>query len=426
MHGKMAVFYAISRGADGTWIPTMLPMGSTWGPALGQTTTVAMIAYREGPTDPDLGLRVPSGCIPAILYIVDKDEAVIGYILICIDNVAVVCKDQAVTNAWFARLNRNAKALGIFPFKKEDRTHWTDAHFEFIGLQYEHGRWRHCPDRILKWAKRYGTTEGDGTLRNLDEEVLQSVVGVLVWDKRLRIEDMTGMREVFGIQRRALSQNNPTPPTTHEIAAIQEKWATLLRNDFQEWSESTWPPKHAGRPTTVLVTDASEPRWSWLEMRDGEVTRDAKGTVHNPNDVFPAVPDNETPKADTTVAALAIYYKELFTVLLAFRALAKEGRTNVDITLVGDSQAVIGSIRRKMGPEPAWWMLDEIIDLVTANGWGLVLKWVESDGNVAHSATHVETITAYRTARSWLVSQSDDYPPAVGGNAKRDREGKII
>ena len=127
-------------------------------------------------------------------------------------------------------------------------------------------------------------------------------------------------------------------------------------------------------------------------MRDGEVTRDVRGTAHNPNDVFPAVPDSETPKADTTVAFQAIYYKELYTVLLAFRAVAKEGRTNIDITLVGDSQAVIGSIRRKMGPEPSWWMLDEIIDLVTANGWGLVLKWVESDGNVAHSATHTRRV----------------------------------
>ena len=119
MHGKMAVFYAISRGSDGTWLPTVLPMGSTWGPALGQTTTVAMIVYREGPTDPDLGQRVPPGCVPAILHIVDKDEVVIGYILICIDNVAVVCRDPAVTNAWFTRLNRNAKALGIFPLKRK-------------------------------------------------------------------------------------------------------------------------------------------------------------------------------------------------------------------------------------------------------------------------------------------------------------------
>ena len=110
-----------------------------------------MIAHRRYDSDPDLGLRVPKDCIPSTLEIVDAEENVIGYIMICIDNIAVVCKDPALTDKWYARLQENAKQFGIFPFKKEARTHWTHEHFEFIGLHYEGGRWRHCADRIEKW-----------------------------------------------------------------------------------------------------------------------------------------------------------------------------------------------------------------------------------------------------------------------------------
>ena len=150
MHRRMARYYVIAPGGA-CLVPTVLPMGSTWGPALGQISTLAMITHRRHASDPDLGLRVPKDCIPSTLDIVDAEENVIGYIMICIDNIAVVCKDPALTDKWYARLQENAKQFGIFPFKKEARTHWTHEHFEFIGLHYEGGRWRHCADRIEKW-----------------------------------------------------------------------------------------------------------------------------------------------------------------------------------------------------------------------------------------------------------------------------------
>ena len=121
-----------------------------------------------------------------------------------------------------------------------------------------------------------------------------------------------------------------------------------------------------------------------------------------------------------------IYYKELYTIVVALRALAKSGRRNVDVILVGDNQAVIGSLRKRMAPEQAWNMIDEIIRLVLENGWGIDLRWVESDGNVAHLATHEEKITAYRTDRSWKVATCEKYPPPVGGNGKRDIDGILI
>ena len=209
--------------------------------------------------------------------------------------------------------------------------------------------------------------------------------------------------------------DTPIGPTAAELEFIRHKWSVLVNNEFQQWNDVVWPPSITNKTPVVLVTDASLDRWSWLELVNGSIKSGVDGTPENPNDAFP-----------DTVAKLEIYYKELYTILEAFRRCRDAGRTDIDITLVGDSQAVIGSIRKRMGPEGAWWMIDEIVFIVTTCRWGLGLKWVESDGNAAHPATHREKLTAYRTARSWLVSQSVDYPPAVGGNGKRDINGKLI
>ena len=417
MHRAMRRYYGIARGKDGIWVPTVLPMGSTFGPALGQVSTLAMIAFREK-DDPVLGLRVPEGGIPSVLTIVDDSECVIGYIMVCIDNIAVICTDQKVTNAWYARLQRNAKELGVWPFKKEERTHWSEACFEFIGLHYEKGQWWHCSDRIERWRRRYGERPSEaepGLKHPMNADMLQSLTGVLVWDRRLRIQGMQEMRVLFGIQRRALRSVNPQLPTREEEAYITERWHLFLRNEPQVWSDDVWPPPWTGKEIVTLVTDASDERWSWLEMRNGMVITDERGLNINPNDTFPG-----------DIAKLTIYYKELYAVLLALRALAESGRRDVDIALVGDSQAVIGSLLKRMSPEAAWVMIDEIIELIVTNGWGINLKWVESDGNVAHSATHMETITAYRTTRSWAVATCSTYPQPDGGTGKRNREGKLV
>ena len=247
MHQRMRAYYAINRGHKGVWMPTVVPMGSTFGPALGQTCTLAMIAYRE-PNEPDLGLRIPQGRIPSVLEIVDSDGQVIGNVMVCIDNIAVVCKDPVVTNKWFERLRRNAKALGIFPFKREERTHWSEACFQFIGLHYENGRWWHCADRMEKWRTRYGACPGEVLpgLKRMDPDTLQSLVGVLVWDRRLRVQGMREMREIFGIQRRALQSINPQQPTDTEEAFLVERWHGFLRNEPQTWNEEIWPPPHTG------------------------------------------------------------------------------------------------------------------------------------------------------------------------------------
>ena len=133
MHRRMARYYAIAPGGA-YHVPTVLPMGATWGPALGQATTIAMISYRATKSEPKLGLRVPQDNCPSILDIVVRGE-VMGHIFVCIDNVE--------------RLNRNAKICGIWPFKRENQTHWTQSAFEFIGIKYADGEWHHCLDRCL-------------------------------------------------------------------------------------------------------------------------------------------------------------------------------------------------------------------------------------------------------------------------------------
>ena len=63
-----------------------------------------------------------------------------------------------------------------------------------------------------------------------------------------------------------------------------------------------------------------------------------------------------------------------------------------------------------MGPERSWTMLEIVWDLVRKNRWGLLFIWIESAGNVAHSATHNEAIEEYRVQRSWLVATTQGYP----------------
>ena len=71
-------------------------------------------------------------------------------------------------------------------------------------------------------------------------------------------------------------------------------------------------------------------------------------------------------------------------------------------------------------------MLDEIEEIIRRNHWGLDLRWVESDGNVAHSATHDETLTGYRINRTWKLSVEEEYSEPEGGRGKRDIDGNLM
>ena len=444
MHPRMGRYYAIAPGGK-YYVPTVVPMGATWGPALGQATTIAMISLRRSANEPTLGLRVPQDTCPSVLDIVVRG-VVVGHIFVCIDNICVVAQDPALVAKWWTRIERNAKMCGIWPFKREQTTNWTQSAFEFIGIAYSDGQWHHCKDRIAKWANRYGVPLSDvekakpveeraaPALRDLTPDELQSFVGVLVWDKRLRVTSTRALREVFAIMTRAVRKIAPVMPSLVEKETLSALWFEFLRNPKQTWEEVIWPPPCSEGRTAYIATDASDTAWSWTELVAGRVVRKAHGPfldlATDSSDTAGSwtervagkvVRKAHGPFPDQTTA---IYYKEMYAVLLALRALVGSDVRN--IVLVGDNTAVIGSIRKRMAPEGAWAMLDEIENLIVSNGWGLVLKWVESDGNVAHSATHDESITEYREARTWRVMTEELYSEPIGGRGKRDIDGVPI
>ena len=82
--------------------------------------------------------------------------------------------------------------------------------------------------------------------------------------------------------------------------------------------------------------------------------------------------------------------------------------------------AVIGSFGKRMSPPHAWGMLDEIEKIMMDKGYGFTTKYVESDGNVAHSATHDEKIT-HGVSRRAVLGRGDEQrvPPARGRSWKK-------
>jgi len=347
---------------------------------------------------------VQEGRLPAVLDLV-RGGALVGHIFICLDNIAVVCTDPELKRQWETRLIRNAKHLGVFPFKDEGANQWSDKDFHYIGIHYANGRWRHDVDRVERWVKRYGGAEQVGA--ELGADSVQSVVGVLVWDTRLRNVHMKRLREVFRAQAQMLKGDSSGAPTSAQRDLFASLWEQLLANEWQDVGRD-WPIVLPSPSLDIyVVTDASDTKWSWVEMRDGRALR-------NPSGPFPA-----------DVACLQIYYKELHAVVLSLRALAREGVRNARVVLVGDSRAVMGSLSKLLAPPEAWAAIDEVEEICVSCQLGLVLKWVESDGNVAHSATHDEPITGYRRERSWLLATSPDYVAPPGGTGPRDREGNL-
>ena len=400
----IGVFYGLML-VTGLFIPTQVPMGSTHGPAWASSFAFCVVAFREA-HESTLGLRVPPDIIPTVLDIF-MEGVLVGHIWIVIDNILVVTTIPALTQQWRERLNRNGKHLGIWPWKEQ--FNWDQNHLEFTGIVYEQERWRHGEDRIERWKDRHGDkgilsppverkTRANSQKKVISQatQTIQRMVGVLVWNCRLRGQHMRNLRHCFKVQTQSIAGH---ATTREEWTVINEQWKAHIQNEWSEWDDAAqWPPSHAGRHIRVLVTDASDTKWSWLELVAGRVKESAAGTEENPSGYF-----------DQTMREWKIYYKELVTIVIMLQSLDADGVTDIDIVLVGDSKAVIGSLRKMMGPEQAWDMLDVVWHLVRKNRWGLKFVWVESAGNVAHSATHDEAIEEYRVQRSWLLATSEGY-----------------
>ena len=274
-----------------------------------------------------------------------KDGAVAGYIWIVIDNILVATSIPELTDLWRQRIERNGRKLGVYPWKENYQ--WDQDHLEFTGILFEKGEWRHGADRIERWTLRHGA---EGVIPPIEPslkphsttnvvsqatKILQKMVGVLVWNCRLRGLHMRNLRHCFGIQTRSIAGQKTTP---EEWGTVNEHWAAHIKNPASSWDDvNQWPPTHAGRPQRVLVTDASDDKWSWLELVAGRVKQKVSGEDENPSGYF-----------DDTVRQWKIYYKELITIVFMMQTLDAEGVTDIDIVLVGDSKAVIGSLKESL------------------------------------------------------------------------------
>ena len=97
---------------------------------------------------------IPEGIFPAMMEIW-KEGSLVGYIFVCVDNISVVCTDASLRNKWRKRLQENAEALGMAPFKEVILA--TERTYEFIGMAYTEG---HCGDRISRWVEKYRGQRG--------------------------------------------------------------------------------------------------------------------------------------------------------------------------------------------------------------------------------------------------------------------------
>jgi len=377
MNPYFASFYVVGL-ASGLFVPSVIPMGSSWGVTMGMAATLAMIAYRE-PQEPDLGLRLPSDRIASEIPLVDGSNKTVGFIWIVIDNVAVVTTKPALTKLWSARLERNAEKLGLGPFK--EIVPLSEKDFQFVGFRYSCRKWRHCDDRVQRWESRH--KKRSGTVLEI-----QQMVGVLVWDTRVRGLHMRTMREIFLVQATALRGEHLT---ADDWALLNARWEDLLRNPWELHLPVEWPPNIGYDTVYYLATDASKTRWSYLELVAGSV-KIVDGKPWNPSGVF-----------EGSMIEYGIYYKELDAFTRALRDLAAQGRSRCKIVFALDNRAVIGAVLKLLGPVLVWKVLDELEKIVLDHEWSLELRWVDSESNAAHSATHEEALEEYRIRKTWEI-----------------------
>lgn len=386
---SMASFYGIHlegiQGHAGWAVPTVLCMGNAWAPAIGQAASWSIVAHREL-LEITLGLQLPLDRIVGKTELIENGRT-IGVIFVCIDNICIMCSSPKRAREWKERVERNAKLMGVFPFKEMQL--WGHDHFEFIGVELRLGRWRHTGDRIERWRTRFGELEqsetDDASRHSITwhQIMIQRVTGVLVWNARARGRHMKCLREVFDALNTALKGLKLTYTQRRAVGTMYKE---VLRNEWEENMPTAWPPtRSSAKPTTWIVTDASDTKWSWVEC-----DADKRTVLRNPSGEFTSEWKEHT-----------IYYKEFVTIVWALRKLDSEGTyRDRHVVLLGDNRAVIGSIKKRLAPKGAWELIDEVEYLVKRNEWSFELRWVESAGNVAHSATHDEPLDGARLQRS--------------------------
>lgn len=421
-NADFAHYYAVHVGGGRIMVPSVLAMGAKAAVSIGQSVSWLVVAFVEEGED-RLGLVMPANpdMLPAVLDLIE-DGRVVGCVFVCVDNIAVYHVSDAKKQLWVLRLRRNARRFGLDPFKEE--LHYDQSFCCFIGMHFSRGSWNHAFDRMERWQRRYGVVPPDTSsvqctsrvwpLRVLKAKDIQRLVGVFVWDCRVRRLDISAeLSEIFGVQYRACRPENPKLPSQAECAMLVKRWKRFQLNILQEWVEVIPPTLFS--ELVVLVSDASGGplgRWSFLEMAGGLVLR--AGGIHvNPSGPFEGL--------DVPVA---IYYRETYSALLALRRLAAQGRRRLRVVLVIDSAALFGSLRKRMVPHLARAMFEEMKRLEKDFEWTLIPKWIESRGNVCDSATHLDAfgvplpICPVREKRTWEVAMSEEYLPPTRSSAQ--------
>jgi hypothetical protein len=182
---------------------------------------------------------------------------------------------------------------------------------------------------------------------------------------------------------------------SHEVTAqawveVQDLQSALLANEYEVAGGEMWPIPASLKRRLIGATDASDPKWSIVDF--DTKTHRGKQVDHG---WFSEI-----------LTSLAIYYKEmeaLCRLLEYYNTQADEVKLNCTITVAVDNMGVIGSVQKLMGPPLSWGWLDRIERICRQNIWRLDLRYVKSDANVAHSATHDEAWDEIRESETWDV-----------------------
>jgi hypothetical protein len=200
-------------------------MGASWAPFLAQMTTWGIVSFTVS-GDEDLGLVLPKEGVPSILpLILDGVEA--GYIFVCIDNVAIIVRDQGLQKKWRTRLERNARILRV---TWKEMTQGSQADFRFLGIDYCNGLWRHEGDRVERWVL--------ATLRPLPTvKQVQRIIGILVWDFRVRCKPLFDLGSAFSILRKRLK----TRVSYDEVVHLNAFLEVVIKNVWETQDLRKWP-----------------------------------------------------------------------------------------------------------------------------------------------------------------------------------------
>jgi hypothetical protein len=258
-NGDRRYFCTAFDGKKYEWV--CLPMGWTWSPWVAQgVASLAVYAAvqtlnsgEEGPFRVVRGGGDPNS--PAPFYHImrkaegHQPERRVASIVIWYDNFLVLTNDDA---AWTDTLRRAidvaAKRLKLAwkPLKGSKRW-WQESKGsgEYVGIQFrwQEGafQWRHLEENAQDWLEATERVVGSSNLHTV-----AMAMGVLVHDAALRISRgrgpnihalMSSVGKAYATVHRSKWGETELPISTDQRDALQECWAQLTDNEWQEFEQ---------------------------------------------------------------------------------------------------------------------------------------------------------------------------------------------